>query len=158
MGNVDKLFIAINKHISDLVRTSSMWDTNLFCEQNLIQILRECSYNFAIFEPYQVSNLDAVYKTLAKKYIMEKTFDESNINLLNVRPEHKDMYIKILKLFANYGMDVLNDCRASSRSKHRSSVYLFNLFMAGLANIETGNEKAANIIFAQIKHNLKTLI
>lgn len=156
-GNTDKLIVAINKHICNLLDSGFVPSTNLLDEQKLAQILRECSYNYSIFDATELENLQSVHSFFANKYYTDTLFTQSTFKVMNIPTEYEYLYIKILKLFSSYGIDILKDCGAVCTSKNKNAIYLFNLFVAGVSATELGNTTAANMIFAQVNQSLKSI-
>lgn len=155
VGNTDKLIVALNKHICILLDNGFVPSANLLDEQKLTQLLRECSYNYSIFNEKELDNLQAVHSHLANKYSTEIQFTQSTFKTMNIPTEYEYIYTKILKLFSSYGIDIIKDCGAACNSKNKNAIYLYNLFVAGIAAIELGNTTAANLIFAQVNQSLK---
>lgn len=155
--STDELVVAINKYISNLVDNGFMPSDIILDEQLLTQLLRECSYNYGIFTDIEINNLKAIYSILANKYGVSNTFNISTIKTMNIPTEQTANYYRILRMFANYGIDIIKDCGAVCTSKNKNAVFLFNLFVSGVVATEIGNTAAANVIFAQVTQTLSLM-
>ena len=89
--------------------------------------------------------------------------DEPNCGLVEIQPEYVYMripaeyvciYHKILVLFAEFGIDMLDDCNASCKDVNKNIINCFNMFNAAIAARQLGNFKLANNLIKYIESQL----
>lgn len=61
------------------------------------------------------------------------------------------VYHDIMQLLADYGIDMLKDCKASCTSRNSNVIECFNLFNAAVAARKLGNVKLADLLINYIK-------
>lgn len=155
MSTSNDLIVAINNHISTILDNGFAPSAVILDEQKLAQMLRECSYNFTIFDKAEIYNLESIYNALANKYNIGGSFTNNTIKIMNIPSAQVANYNKILKLFAGYGIDIIKDCGAVCNSKNKNAITMFNMFVAGVTATEIGNTAAATLIFKQVEQSLK---
>lgn len=67
------------------------------------------------------------------------------------------VYHRILSLLADYGMDMLQDCKASCSDKNSGVIECFNMFNSAVAARKLGNDKLAELLIKYIKAKLNQL-
>ena len=67
------------------------------------------------------------------------------------------VYHDIMQLLADYGIDMLKDCKASCTSRNSNVIECFNLFNAAVAARKLGNVKLANLLIKYIKAKICSL-
>ena len=67
------------------------------------------------------------------------------------------VYHRILSLLADYGMDMLQDCKASCSDKNSGVIECFNMFNSAVAARKLGNNKLAELLIKYIKAKLNQL-
>ena len=96
------------------------------------------------------------------KHVYIKDID----NNVQIEPEYIYMtipadyvctYNKILTLLAEFGVDMLNDCRASCTKRNKSIVDCFNMFNAAVAARKLGQDKVAQTLIKYINGQLKII-
>lgn len=60
------------------------------------------------------------------------------------------IYHKILVLFADFGIDLLNDCKASCKDNNTKVIDCFNMFNAAVAARHLGKDKEAEVLIKYI--------
>lgn len=76
---------------------------------------------------------------------------------LTVPIDYEDVYKTLLILLADYGEDMLKDCKASCTNKNRDVIDCFNMFNAAIAARELGKDKLAETIIKYIKAKIKVM-
>lgn len=67
------------------------------------------------------------------------------------------VYHRILSLLADYGMEMLQDCKASCSDKNSGVIECFNMFNSAVAARKLGNTKLASLLINYIKAKLNQL-
>lgn len=67
------------------------------------------------------------------------------------------VYHRILSLLADYGMEMLQDCKASCSDKNSGVIECFNMFNSAVAARKLGNDKLASLLISYIKAKLNQL-
>lgn len=67
------------------------------------------------------------------------------------------VYHDIMQLLADYGIDMLKDCKASCTSRNSNVIECFNLFNAAVAARKLGNVKLADLLIKYIKAKICSL-
>ena len=71
--------------------------------------------------------------------------------------EYVCVYHKILELLADYGEDMLKDCKASCTDKNSNVIDCYNMFNAAVAARSIGKEKLAETLIYYIKAKLNQI-
>lgn len=88
---------------------------------------------------------------------------DSNSNLVEIQPEYVYMripaeyvclYHKILIQFADFGVELLDDCQSSCKDVNKNLITCFNMFNAAVAARKLGNIKLANTLIKYIEAQL----
>lgn len=72
--------------------------------------------------------------------------------------EYVIVYQKILVLLAEYGEDMLKDCKASCKERNSSVIECYNMFNSAIACRTLGQEKKATLIINYINAKLEQLM
>ena len=67
------------------------------------------------------------------------------------------VYHRILSLLADYGMEMLQDCKASCSDKNSGVIECFNMFNSAVAARKLGNTKLATLLIKYVKVKLNQL-
>lgn len=67
------------------------------------------------------------------------------------------VYHRILSLLADYGMEMLNDCKANCTDRNSGVIECFNMFNSAVAARKLGNSKLANVLIKYVKAKLNQL-
>lgn len=67
------------------------------------------------------------------------------------------VYHRILSLLADYGMEMLQDCKASCSDKNSGVIECFNMFNSAVAARKLGNAKLASLLINYVKAKLNQL-
>ena len=67
------------------------------------------------------------------------------------------VYHRILSLLADYGMEMLNDCKAGCTDRNSGVIECFNMFNSAVAARKLGNSKLANVLIKYVKAKLNQL-
>lgn len=67
------------------------------------------------------------------------------------------IYHRILSLLADYGMEMLHDCKANCTDKNSGVIECFNMFNAAVAARKLGQSKLANTLIVYVKAKLNQL-
>lgn len=76
---------------------------------------------------------------------------------ITVPVEYICVYHKILIMLADYGEDMLKDCKASCTDKNSGVIECFNMFNAAVAARKIGKEKLAETIIKYVKTKINQL-
>lgn len=106
------------------------------------------------------NNFDEVIDKLRKVYVGH------NDNVIEIYPEYIYMtipadyvctYNKILILLSEYGVNMLNDCKAGCTNQNKSIINCFNMFNAAVAARKLGKFKEAETIIKYVNEQLKII-
>lgn len=87
-------------------------------------------------------------------------------NLVEIEPEYVYMtipkeyvcvYQRILAMMADYGVDMLKDCKASCTDKNSGVIECFNMFNAAVAARKLGNTSEADTIIKYVKAKINQI-
>lgn len=67
------------------------------------------------------------------------------------------VYHRILSLLADYGIEMLQDCKASCSDKNSGVIECFNMFNSAVAARKLGNDKLATLLIKYVKAKLNQL-
>lgn len=67
------------------------------------------------------------------------------------------VYHRILSLLADYGIEMLQDCKASCSDKNSGVIECFNMFNSAVAARKLGNDKLASLLINYVKAKLNQL-
>ena len=67
------------------------------------------------------------------------------------------VYHRILVLLADFGAEMLHDCKANCTDRNSGVIECFNMFNSAVAARKLGNEKLANVLIKYIKAKLNQL-
>jgi len=76
---------------------------------------------------------------------------------MTIPAEYVCVYHKILAMLADYGEDLLNDCKASCTERNSKIIECFNMFNSAVAARKLGKEKLAETIITYIKATINQL-
>lgn len=92
--------------------------------------------------------------------------DTSNDDFVEIQPKYVYMtipaeyvciYHKILTLFADFGVDMLNDCCAGCKNNNKKLIECFNMFNAAVAARKLGQNKVATNLIKYIEGQLNII-
>ena len=83
------------------------------------------------------NDIQFVYVTIPKEYIC--------------------VYHKILVMLADYGIDMLKDCKASCTERNSGVIECFNMFNAAVAAYKLGNDTLANTLIVYVKAKIEQI-
>lgn len=105
-------------------------------------------------------NFNELINSLKNVYVKHEE-DTIEINpefiYMTIPAEYVCIYNKILVLFSQYGIDMLNDCQAGCTNKNKSIINCFNMFNAAVAARKLGLTKEAETIIKYISGQLKII-
>ncbi len=76
---------------------------------------------------------------------------------VTIPAEYICVYHRILAMLADYGEDMLKNCKASCTDRNSGVIECFNMFNSAVAAKKLGNEKLANVLIKYIKAKLNQL-
>lgn len=76
---------------------------------------------------------------------------------VTIPAEYICVYHRILSLLADYGMEMLHDCKANCTDKNNGVIECFNMFNSAVAARKLGNDKLASVIITYVKAKLNQL-
>lgn len=71
--------------------------------------------------------------------------------------EYVCIYHKLLVLFADYGVQMLDNCNASCKDANKSLINCFNMFNSAIAAKKLGNDKLATLLIKYIEEKLNVI-
>lgn len=87
-------------------------------------------------------------------------------NLIEVQPEYVyttipreyvDVYHRILAMMADYGEDMLKDCKASCTERNSGVIECFNMFNSAVAARKLGNTKLAETLIKYVRAKIEMI-
>lgn len=103
------------------------------------------------------------YNNYNQVYVKEDIENSSYDGLTEIQPEYVYMripaeyiciYHKLLIYFADFGIDMLDDCTAVCKNANKNLINCFNMFNAAIAARQLGNLKLANLLIKYIEGQL----
>ena len=76
---------------------------------------------------------------------------------VTIPAEYICVYHRILAMLADYGEDMLNDCKASCTDRNSNVIECFNMFNAAVAARKLGKDKLAETIIKYIKAKINQM-
>src|SRR5574344_385649 len=76
---------------------------------------------------------------------------------VTVPAEYICVYHRILAMLADYGEDMLKDCKASCTNRNSNVIECFNMFNAAVAARKLGNDKLAETLIKYIKAKINQM-
>lgn len=76
---------------------------------------------------------------------------------ISIPAEYVCVYHRILAMMADYGEDMLKDCKASCTQRNSSAIECFNMFNAAVAARHLGQDKKATLIINYIKAKINQI-
>lgn len=76
---------------------------------------------------------------------------------VTIPAEYICVYHRILAMMADYGEDMLKDCKASCTDKNSGVIECFNMFNSAVAARKLGKEKLASVIITYIKAKINQI-
>lgn len=76
---------------------------------------------------------------------------------VTIPAEYICVYHRILAMLADYGEDMLNDCKASCTDRNSSVIECFNMFNAAVAARKLGKDKLAETLIKYIKAKINQM-
>lgn len=72
----------------------------------------------------------------------------------SIPDEYKHLYLRILLIFSEVGLDVLNDCQAMNKLGNKNVVDCYLMFNTAISAYHTGDEKACKLLMHYIDKQL----
>lgn len=86
---------------------------------------------------------------------MEKDItEEVEYVYITIPKEYVCIYTKILILFVDFGIDMLNDCKASCNDKNRKILDCYNMFLAAIAARKLNENKTAETLIKYVEKQI----
>ena len=83
---------------------------------------------------------------------MEKDItDEVEYVYITIPKDYVCIYTKILIMFVDFGLDLLNDCKASCNDKNRKIIDCYNMFNAAIAARQLNETKQAEVLIKYVE-------
>lgn len=76
---------------------------------------------------------------------------------VTIPAEYICIYHRILAMLADYGEDMLKDCKASCTDRNSNVIECFNMFNAAVAARKLGNEKLAETLIKYVKAKINQM-
>lgn len=76
---------------------------------------------------------------------------------VTIPAEYICVYHRILAMLADYGVEMLQDCKANCTDKNSGVIECFNMFNAAVACRKLGKQKEANTIITYIKAKINSI-
>lgn len=76
---------------------------------------------------------------------------------ITIPAEYICVYHRILAMLADYGEDMLNDCKAACKDRNSNIIECFNMFNAAVAARKLGKTSLANTLINYVKATLEQL-
>ena len=76
---------------------------------------------------------------------------------ITIPKQYLCVYHKILVMLADYGIEMLNDCKASCTERNAGVIECFNMFNAAIAAYKLGNTSLANTLITYVKAKIEQL-
>ena len=76
---------------------------------------------------------------------------------LTIPKEYVCVYHRILAMLADYGEEMLKDCKAACTDRNSGVIECFNMFNAAVAARKLGNEKLASVLINYIKGKINQI-
>lgn len=76
---------------------------------------------------------------------------------VTIPAEYICVYHRILAMMADYGEDMLKDCKASCKDRNSGVIECFNMFNAAVAAKKLGKDKLAEVIIKYIKTKINQI-
>lgn len=76
---------------------------------------------------------------------------------VTIPTEYVCVYHRILVMMADYGEEMLNDCKASCKDRNSGVIECFNMFNSAVAAKKLGKESLANTIIKYIKAKINQI-
>ena len=76
---------------------------------------------------------------------------------ITIPAEYICVYHRILAMMADYGEDMLKDCKASCKDKNAGVIECFNMFNSAVAAKKLGKDKLAELIIKYIKFKINQI-
>lgn len=80
-----------------------------------------------------------------------------NYVYISVPKEYIDTYYQILVMLADFGVDMLKDCKAACTDKNSDVIDCFNMFNSAVAAYNLGRTKLANLLINYIDAKIKQI-
>lgn len=76
---------------------------------------------------------------------------------LRIPADYLPLYHTICQMMADYGEDMLKDCKAKCKDKNESAIDCYNMFNAALSAKKLGKDKLAETIIVYLKAKIKQI-
>ena len=83
--------------------------------------------------------------------------DDIEFIYVTIPKEYLCVYHKILVLLAEYGIDMLKDCKASCTDRNSNVIECFNMFNAAVAAHKLGQDSLANTLIVYVKAKIEQI-
>lgn len=89
---------------------------------------------------------------------MEKDItDEVEYVYITIPKDYVCIYTKILIMFVDFGLDLLNDCKASCNDKNRKIIDCYNMFNAAIAARQLNETKQAEVLIKYVEKQINLM-
>lgn len=89
---------------------------------------------------------------------MEKDItDEVEYVYITIPKDYVCIYTKILIMFVDFGLDLLNDCKASCNDRNRKIIDCYNMFNAAIAARQLNETKQAEVLIKYVEKQINLM-
>ena len=89
---------------------------------------------------------------------MEKDItEEVEYVYITIPKDYVCIYTKILIMFVDFGLDLLNDCKASCNDKNRKIIDCYNMFNAAIAARQLNETKQAEVLIKYVEKQINLM-
>lgn len=89
---------------------------------------------------------------------MEKDItNEVEYVYITIPKDYVCIYTKILIMFVDFGLDLLNDCKASCNDKNRKIIDCYNMFNAAIAARQLNETKQAEVLIKYVEKQINLM-
>src|SRR5574344_20431 len=89
---------------------------------------------------------------------MEKDItDEVEYVYITIPKDYVGIYTKILIMFVDFGLDLLNDCKASCNDRNRKIIDCYNMFNAAIAARQLNETKQAEVLIKYVEKQINLM-
>ena len=89
---------------------------------------------------------------------MEKDItEEVEYVYITIPKDYVCIYTKILIMFVDFGLDLLNDCKASCNDRNRKIIDCYNMFNAAIAARQLNETKQAEVLIKYVEKQINLM-
>lgn len=162
---------AYNAHINVSIRNCNLSKLGITISRQdelqlqFLSLLSSCYCELDIFNEEQKDNLyNILYEVINMLFIPKQeyvTIEKTDNLMINIPENKKELFNRVYKLFADYGIQEIKECQSSCKSYAQSSLQLFNMLQSasilGDNSTEVNNEKQAELIYNYVDSRLKQM-